>query len=261
MDRGLVDISLQLATRDRLYEQLEQLRFNPRRRFELAREMGREVRKFSARRARKQEHLEGGAMAPRSAKRSRYRRSKDGNWRKKRRMFESLGKAGNMSTYRQDDHVVVSWKKKGKTAGWANVANAHFRGMDIAIDRGAAQLAAQVAEALGFPKQRHNRKDGEPATKRMADALLRHGYRQPVRGRDGKVRLRRISSMRIRKIMKQKQAAWLLRLLVHGSSTASKKTRWTVHIPARPFLGVNAGESEALLGMLATKVMAELDRR
>jgi len=251
MDRGLVDISLQLATRDRLYEQLEQLRFNPRRRFELAREMGREVRKFSARRARKQEHLEGGAMAPRSAKRSRYRRSKDGNWRKKRRMFQALGKAGNMSTYRQDDHVVVSWKKKGRTGGWANIAYGHFRGMDITVKRGASNMG-------DAPR---NRKDGEPATKRMADALLRHGYRQPVRGRDGKVRLRRVSSMHIRKTMKQKQAAWLLRMLVHGSATAPKKTSWTVHIPARPFLGVNAGESEALLGMLATKVMAELNRQ
>lgn len=183
-------------------------------------------------------------MLPRSTKRSRYRKTKDGNWSKKRRMFVALGKAGNMATYRNGENVVVSWKKTGRTGGWANIAYGHFHGMETRID--------------GNDKKSANKKEGAPATKRMADALLRHGYRQPIRAKNGRVKLRRISSLRIQKIMKQKQAAWILRLLVHGESKP-KKSSWTIRTPPRPFLGVTSEQSSTLLAQLAQTIVAELN--
>lgn len=260
-DTPLIHVELQEETKKALFEQLQKLSFNPRRRFELSRKMAGEVKKFSAARARKQESLEGGKMEPRSTRRSRYRKSKDGNWRRKRRMFTALGKAGNMATYRDGEAVVVSWKKQGQTGGWANIAAGHFHGMDIPISRGIAQDSSAVAKTLGIKGKARNKKADRPATKRMADALLRHGYRQPIRAKNGKVKLRRVSSKHIQRVMNQRQAGLILRLLVHGDADKPKKTSWTVHIPARPFLGVDSQQSKDLLTGLAQTVLTELNAK
>ena len=247
-DKPLLYVTVQKNTEEALLRQLEQLRLTPRRRFELAREAANEVKKFSGARARKQESLTGGRMEPRSTKRSRYRKSKDDKWKQKRKMFTALGRAGNMATYRDGEMVVTSWKKGTAAHGWANLAWGHHYGMEIPITRDDVKKASA------------NRKQDRPATRRMADALLRHGYRQPYRAKNGKIKLRRISNAQIRKCMKQKQAAWLLRLLVHGDADRPKASSWVVRIPARPFLGVDGEQSKQLLDRMAEKIVAELNK-
>ncbi len=247
-DTPLLHVTIQKDTEQALLHQLEQLRLTPKRRFELARSAANEVKKFSGARARKQESLAGGRMEPRSTKRSRYRKADDGQWRQKRKMFKGLGAAGNMATYRDGEMVVASWKKGSGAHGWANIAWGHYYGMEITITRDDVKKGAA------------NRKQDRPATRRMAAALLRHGYRQPYRGKGGKIRLRRVSNSQIRKCMKQKQAAWLLRLLVRGDADSPKASSWVVRIPARPFLGVNGEQSKQLLDRMAKKIVAELNK-
>ncbi len=242
-------------TQAALFRQLETLKIKPEKRFRLARDAAREVKKYSAARARKQQSLEGGAFAPRSTKRTRYKKDDKGKWRKKRRMLENLGKTGNMGEYRDGDTVSVTWKKKGKKRLFSEVAWKHQHGMT-------QQLGVTPEMQKGLEKW-HRALRVRMATRKMAQALIRNGYKRPVQGKKGKVRLKRVSAKWIQEHMKQMQAAWILRMLVRedvskDAPNAQKPQQWECTLPARPFLGVTDGESEQLLSRVSQNIIREL---
>lgn len=246
---------VQLESQKALFNQLEVLKDLPKQRFAIARKIGQEVKKLSGGRARKQASLDGGAFTPRSSRRTRYRRQDDGSWRKKRRMLENLGKAQNMAVYRQGEAVAVGWTKSGKRMRFDGVAYTHHHGTK--------QQLGVTPEMKSCVKKWHVKLRNNMATKRMAQALLRNGYRLPVRGEKGKVRLKRVPAKWIQEHMTQIRAAWILRMLVRGDVSksnpkAEKPQTWDCVLPARPFLGVTDSESQTLLELLHKKILAEL---
>lgn len=247
--------SVQRETQAALMRQLDVLRHLPKQKFAIARKAAGEVKKFSSGRVREQQALSGAGFTPRSSKRTRYRKNDDGSWRKKRRMLENLGKAQNMAVYRDGEAVAVGWQKSGKRNRFDVVAYKHQHGKDD-------QLGVTPGMKAGLNKwhvrQRHNK-----ATRRMAQALLRNGYRLPVRGENGKVRLKRVPAKWIMEHMTQIRAAWVLRMLVRAdvSKNSPKKEKpqtWDVHLPARPFLGVSDQESQALLASMSQQILREI---
>lgn len=146
-------------------------------------------------------------------------------------------------------------EKKGKTAWFSEVAWKHQHGIS-------QQLGVTAEMKKGLTKW-HIKLRGRRATRKMAQALLRNGYKFPVRGRHGKVRLRRVSARWIMEHMSQMQAAWILRMLVRQdvskSSPAKEKAQtWEVKLPARPFLGVQEDESTKLLSIVSQKITREM---
>ena len=249
-----VHVQVNEQARKKLFRQLEALRPQPEKRFRLAREAAREVKKYSARRVSKQQSLEGGGFAPRS-KRTRWQQNDRGQWRKKRRMLAVIGMAKNMGEYREGDSVQVTWKQKGKTHWFSEVAWKHQHGMS-------QQLGVTPEMKKGLAKW-HVMLRRRRATRKMAQALLRNGYKFPARGRHGKVRLRRVSAKWIMENMSQMQAAWILRLLVRedvsGSQPKKQKAQtWEVRLPARPFLGVTEDESASLLSVVSQKIVRQM---
>lgn len=237
-----------------LFRQLDALRLQPEKRFRLAREAAREVKKYSARRVSKQQSLEGGGFAPRSS-RTRWQQNARGQWRKKRRLLATIGMAKNMGEYRQGDAVQVTWKKRGKTHWFSEVAWKHQHGMT-------QQLGVTPEMKKGLAKW-HAMLRGRRATRKMAQALLRNGYKFPARGRHSRVRLRRVSARWIMDHMSQMQAAWILRLLVREdvSGRQPKKQKpqtWEVRLPARPFLGVFEDEGAQLLTLVSQKIVRRI---
>lgn len=267
-DDGIVFAKVNDSSRQMLFDELESLRLPPERRFRLARELAREVKKYSAARVRAQQSLDGGPFAPRSTRRNRWRKDEKNIWRKKRKMLMSLGKAKNMAEYRDGQATVVSWKKKSNKAKkkrkgpvpdehWANIAFAHQRGMSF---------KCRVNEAMqeGLRKW-HISLRKKQATPKMAEALLRNGYRLPVKKKGGKIGLRRVNARYIRNHMKQMQAAWILRLLVRQdvSRESPKKPKaqsWEITLPARPFLGVTEKNAGQLRELLAQKLLNGLKK-
>ena len=237
-----------------LFRQLEALKMKPEKRFRLAREAAREVKKYSSRRVARQQSLEGASFAPRSTKRTRYRQDDKGNWRKKRRLLENLGKAKNMGEYRDGEAVIVAWKKKGRTALYSTIAWKHQHGMK--------QQLGVTPEMKATIKKWHTKLRARKATKKMAQALIRNGYKQAVRSK-GKVRLKRVPAKWIQENMGQMQAAWLLRMLVRKDVSRAnphkqKPQTWECKLPARPFLGVTANESSTLLSQVSQKIVREI---
>lgn len=237
-----------------LNKQFEVLRHNPRRYFELKRLAAEEVKKNSARRIRSQESLEGGGFEPRSKHRSRYRKQEDGSYKQKRKMLTTLGKT--LAHYREGEDVLVSWKraafKSGKktresSAHYANIAYPHQHGSETKmtsteVNSGTASFRKRIAQ--------------NQCTRKMAQALLRRGYRQPVPKKGGGVRLKRRSISWIQKNVKQAQGGLILRLLVMGD--AAKPTSWNIRLPARPFLGVKDTEINGIASITNKKIVDEM---
>lgn len=250
-----ISVTFQKESGEKLFNQLEKLRFNPKKRFELSRKAAREVRKFTTERARKQQNLDGSAFAPRSEKGRKYRRNKLGQWRKKRRMLENIGKSGNMAVYRLGEAVALGWRKHGKRHRYDVVAYKHHHGMT-------SETGVTEESKRGLKKWHQKLKSQRPS-RAMARALIKAGYRQPVMGKGKKIRLRRVSQKYIIDTLSFFQVAWLLRMLVRGdvskeSPRKQKPQRWQVNIPARNILGVNKEQSEMLLDNTCKEILKAL---
>jgi hypothetical protein len=251
----LIHVENNKWAQDELFRQLEKLKFDPPRRFRLARKLAREVKKYSGHRADRQQSLAGGSFAPRSNRRSRWRKNSKDQWRKKRKMLLSLGKVKNMAEYRDGEAVVVSWKKKGATGGWAGIAYGHQHGLTQEHKQTSGQRAAVY--------KWHVKLRGKPASRKMAEALIRNGYRLPVKGKGGKIKLRKVNAGYIRKNMSQLRAAWILRLLVRqdvskASPRNPKPQQWKIKLPARSFLGAIPAETEKLLNLLGQQILNDV---
>lgn len=209
----------------RLKEQLDVLALPPVKRKKLVRRMAQDVRRDARQNIRKQKTVSGQAMEPRARK------------RRKAKMMRGLGR--QMEAFAKGDNTgVVSWKD-GKTAA---IAATHHHGKTVRINSSSHKRAAGTPDYHG------------DATRAQAKALLAEGYRHPVKGKNGKRRLKRVSQKWIRENMTIGQAGLILRTLRDQES----KKSWTVKVPARPVLGADPADTEQFMDSLARHALAEL---
>lgn len=243
-----IHITMQKEQGERLFKLFELMSLKPKRRFELQRQAAQEVRKYSTERVNRQETLSGAPMPKRSAK---ARKSQH-----RRKLLQILGRVSSMATYREGEGTVVSWKRSGENGHFANVAWPHQHGHE-----GTFQVNEKMLAALS---KWHYRQSYRPLTPKMAQALLRNGYKKPVKTKGGKVKLRRTSAIKLRKNMTQLQGGWLLRMLAVGDVSKkdpkkAKQQSWPYKIPARAFLGVTPTEASAIFNKFAEIILRELD--
>lgn len=256
----------------KLIRQLKALNFDRPFRFKVQRVLAGEVKKRSAKRVTEQKSLAGGGFKPRSTRRAGYKLDKETDtWRKKRKLLVTLGKAKYLATYRgkkktaDEDDTIVSWSKKLSAKGtgkknkdktfsvrsWAGIAWGHHHGMTTRHT--ARDNKKQIAKW-------HAKMRNQKATLRQAKALIRKGYKKPVKVKGGKIGLKRVSAKEICETMSSMQASWILRLLVKGdvskdSPKAKGKQSWIIKVPARPFLGATEKDAGDLLNKLSQMVL------
>ena len=212
----------------RLKEQLAVLALPPRERTRYINSVAREIIKESRQNIRKQRTLSGRGMAPR----------KNG----KRKLLRKMGKgliARKTGKFSRD----VTWKNGRK----AQIAYRHQHGITQTI------TARQQNKSLKS-RERNER----PASRTIAKQLKAEGYKLPVKGKRGKILLRRVSIKWICQNMTNAQAALLIHILRGDPSPRPRK--WKIEIPERPFLGVTPDKADQFINELAQQTFSQIKR-
>lgn len=210
-------ITLRITGTNHLKQQLDVLNLKGKKRFWIHRALGRKIRTYSRQRIRQQTDLQG----------QRYEQRVSG---KRKKMETGLGK--KMQVYAGANNARVTWRNHRT----AKIAYAQQRGID---EKFTAEKAAKIN---GKPDY------NAPATRKQAKALRTEGYTVSR----GKGKKRKIPSIKwMTENLKNGQAGLVLSLM---RNQAAKK-RWTVQLPARSFLGVDAKQERELLSMAAEQIL------
>ena len=193
---------------EQVNNELKLLLLSPQKRRRILRGAGRKVRRDSRQRIRGKKDLTGKTWQGRSNGR-------------KTRMLKKLGKHLQVQTSPHAAKVTFANKRLGQ------IARAHQDGINQTM------TADEAASKYGTPK------DGAKATKQQAKALREEGYK--IRRNKGKG-WKKATLKWITTNLSQQQAGLILRTLRDEES----KTRWTIQLPERSFLGQNQVEYKAL---------------
>ncbi|AMO56561.1 hypothetical protein [Endozoicomonas montiporae] len=208
-----------------LFEQLDVLTMPPHRQRKLVKRMATEVRNRGRQNIRQQKTVSGSPMKARK------------NTRNRRKMLRNMGK--QMAVFpRGKAQADVTWKNTLT----GRIAYQQQHGVPETM------TASKMKRIHGQPNY------NAPASRDMARALLAEGYRQPVKGKNGRTRLKRASQKQIMKTMTIGQAGLVLKAL----RDSQKKQRWTIRTPARPFLGASPDNVDQMLHQLAKESLAGL---
>jgi phage virion morphogenesis protein len=188
--------------------ELKLLLLTPQKRRRIMRTAGRKVRRDSRKRIRGQKDLTGKTWQGRSNGR-------------KTRMLKKLGKHVQVQTSPNAAKVTFGNKRLGQ------IARAHQDGISQEM------TAEEAARKYGTAKE------GAKATREQAKALRLEGYK--IRRNKGKG-WKKASLKWITTNLSQQQAGLILRTLRDEQS----KTRWTISLPERSFLGQSQSEYKAL---------------
>ena len=188
--------------------ELKLLLLTPQKRRRILRGAGRKVRRDSRKRIRGQKDLTGKTWQGRSNGR-------------KTRMLKKLGKHVQVQTSPNTAKVTFGNKRLGQ------IARAHQDGISQEM------TAAEASRKYGTVKE------GAKATREQAKALRLEGYK--IRRNKGKG-WKKATLKWITTNLSQQQAGLILRTLRDEQS----KTRWTIQLPERSFLGQNQIEYKAL---------------
>ena len=225
-----LDISCRIDDRKllKLKNQLAVLSFSPRERTRYVNGVAREIIKDSRKNLRQQRTVSGSSMEPR----------KNG----KRKMLRKMGKAliaKKTGKFSRD----ITWKNGRK----AQIAYRHQYGVSETFH------AKQQDK-----KQKSRERNDKPATRTIAKQLKAEGYKHPVKGKRGKILLRRVSVKWIMQNMTNAQAALLIHIL-RGDPSPRSRT-WKIEVPARPFLGVTPEKADQFLTDLAQQTLSQIKR-
>ncbi|WP_319780803.1 hypothetical protein [Maridesulfovibrio sp.] len=94
----------------------------------------------------------------------------------------------------------------------------------------------------------------KPATRTITKQLKAEGYKHPVKGKRGKILLRRVSVKWIMQNMTNAQAALLIHILMGGPSPRPRT--WKIELPERPFLGVTPDKVDQFTTYLAQQTIS-----
>ena len=202
----------------RLGEQIAILAMPGKERRKVVKGIASEVRKEGRQNIRQQKTISGSPMAPRKKTRN------------KRKLLRRLGK-GMVVFNRGDDRAIVTWKKPfaGRVAKWQQEGT---------TQRMTAARAGQRGRKPDYDA---------PATRDMAKALIQEGYRQPVKGTNGRVRLKKVSQRWIMDNLTQGQAGLVLKQM---RGTEGKRS-WLIRTPSRAFLGATEQDAQRMLQGMA----------
>lgn len=229
----------------RLRKQLEILALKPDAKKQLVKEMAMEVRRVSRKNIKDQRCVDGTPMAPRKMykrnRRGKLERRKDA--RANMKMLVGLSRLISVEASRVG-RGEVSW---GNTYT-AKIADKHQHGKEERFS--ARNKVSEKASDYYNPKARVERW--------LAKEILRLGYRSPVKDKMGKVlRLQRVSQKWVVQNMSRGEAMAIWQEL----SGYEAPDAWTVGVPERPFLGVNARQSKDMLEELAHISLNKLRRK
>lgn len=184
--------------------------------------LGKEVEKLARTRQRRQVDLEGNPWTPRKL-------SPD-HPRSKGKMLKNLLKPQRMLTYSNEEYATVTWKSTGQGI-----------------------LARQNQEGVLKHPNRPKPKEyyDHPCTEKQAKALIREGYRRPVRGGNAQ----RVSVKYLTENMTIGQAGVVLHKMQNGETASVSK--WA--LPARSFLGANQEEQKAMVKTIAQRVIDRIN--
>ena len=212
----------------KLKKQLAILALPPRERTRYVNSVAREIIKESRRNIRQQRTVSGSGMEPR----------KNG----KRKLLRKMGKgliAKKNGKFRRD----ITWKNGRK----AQIAYRHQHGVTQKI------TANQQNKSLKS-RERNER----PASRSIAKQLKAEGYKLPVKGKRGKIRLKRVSIKWIMQNMTNARAAMLIHILRGDPSPRPRS--WKIDIPERPFLGVTPDKADQFIVDLAQQTISQINR-
>lgn len=224
------DLTVNLDARSqlRLNEQLQLLALTPQEKRRLVGGIGKDVRRESKKNITAQRTIPGRKFEPRKDKRNR------------RKMLMGLRKPMKVE-HRNELHVDVTWNRQVT----AQIAYQHQHGVDD-------QWSATKAKKM-YGKPRYS----APATRAQAQALIDEGYKRPSAKKRGRgVALKRVSQKWIRENMHQGQAGFILKLLRTRKATGKKS--WTIHMPARPFLGVPLKKADEYMTQMARQGLRKI---
>ena len=223
-----VSCKLNASDLKKLKRQLHILALPPRDQTRFVNSVAREIIKDSRQNIRKQRTVSGSAMEPR----------KNG----KRKLLRKMGKglvAKKTGKFRRE----VTWKNGRK----AQIAYRHQHGVTQNI------TAKQQNKTLKS-RERNER----PASRTIAKQLKAEGYKLPVKGKRGKIRLKRVSIKWIMQNMTNARAAMLIHILRGDPSPRSRK--WKIKLPERPFLGVTPEKTDQFITDLAQQTISQIRR-
>ena len=223
-----IQFSEDKKSRLKLGEQMAILAMPPKEQRKLVKSIGSEVRKDARQNIRKQKTISGAPMAKR----------KDA--RNKRKLLRKMGK-GMVVFNRGNTKAIVTWKNSRS----AQIANSQQKGSRQAM------TASKAAKRGSKPDY------DAPVTRDMAKALIQEGYRQPVKGKNGRSRLKKVSQRWIMDNMTQGQAGLVLKELRNAGS----KRSWTIRTPARPFLGATEQDADKMLESMAKAALARIQSK
>ncbi len=212
----------------KLKRQLHILALPPREQTRFVNGVAREIIKDSRKNIRQQRTVSGSAMEPR----------KNG----KRKMLRKMGKgliAKRTGRFRRE----VAWKNGRKS----QIAYRHQHGVTQKI------TANQQNKSLKS-RERNER----PASRTIAKQLKAEGYKLPVKGKRGKIRLKRVSIKWIMQNMTNARAAMLIHILRGDPSPRPRS--WEIEIPERPFLGVTPDKADQFIVDLAQQTLSQIKR-
>lgn len=212
-------------SRLKLSEQLSVLDMTPGQRKKLTRTIARDVRSLARRNVRMQKTVDGSLMAKRA------------NSRNKRKMLRGLAKT-MIAFSRNNDTAVVTWKDRRN----ASIAYRQHHG---SRSRMTARKAAQHQSTV---------KPGDRATRDQAKALLKKGYRQPIRKKNGGSSTKRVSQRWIMDNLTMRQAGYALQILTNNP----KRQSWSIKLPARPFLGTSDHQASNFRQQIAKVAIGKL---
>ncbi len=156
-------------------------------------------------------------------------------------------------------------KKMGKTIKFfANAKNVRLTWPNRMVARLAYRHQFGIPEVFNASRMLsiHGKPDYEqPASRKQAKALLKAGFRVSTGetfksgANKGKAKKKKPSQKYITETMNMGQAALVIRKL---NKVENPPKRWTVKVPARPFLGVPGADASELL---SNEIVRERERR
>ena len=191
--------------------------------------LGRELQKASRDHIRQQKTTTGEKM-----KKRKYGRGK---------VLKKLGK--NIKFFASAKNVKLTWPNRMV----ARLAYRHQFGIPEVFS------ASRMISIHGKPDYK------QPASRKQAKALIKEGFRVNTGeafksgANKGKAKRKKPSQKWVTENMKMGQAAFVIRKL---KKTEITPKRWTVKIPARPFLGVPGADASELL---SNEIVKERKRR
>lgn len=212
----------------RLGEQIAILAMPGKERRRLVKGIATQVRTDARQNIRQQKTISGSPMAPRKQTRN------------KRKLLRRMGK-GMVVFNRGNDRAIVTWKKT--VAG--RIAKRQ--------QEGNTQRMTAVAAARRGRKPDYD----APASRDMARSLMQEGYRQPVKGKNGRVRLKKVSQRWIMDNLTQGQAGLVLKEM---RGTGGKRS-WLIRTPARAFLGATEQDARRMLEAMARQQVNKIKRK